>query len=78
MISPITRTRTRVPNYKRHPGSEWIDAHRDNLPNDHWVAANAGGRIAVDPTIDGLMGQLRLKDIDPAEVVIAFITSDSA
>jgi len=24
------------------------------------------------------MGQLRLKDIDPAEIAIAFITSDSA
>jgi len=32
----------------------------------------------MDPTIDGLMGQLRLKDIDPAEIAIAFITSDSA
>lgn len=74
----IARTGTGVVEYQRHPGSVWIEGHRDALPDQCWVAANADGLVAQDPTIDGLMGQLRSRDIDQDDVAIAFITSDSA
>jgi hypothetical protein len=67
-----------VPNYNRHPGSEWIDRNRANLPDNSWVAADASGQVALDASIDRLFGKLRDRNIDPAEVAIAFITQDSA
>jgi hypothetical protein len=78
MMRSVTRTGTKDPGYKRHPGSNWIEAHRNSLPDNQWVAANAAGAVAMDPTIDGLMGQLRAKDLHPADVAIAFVTPDSA
>ena len=74
----IARTGTKVPGYQRHPGSVWIEEHRAALPDNYWVAANAGGLVAQDPTMDGLMGQLRVRDINQGDVAITFITSDSA
>jgi hypothetical protein len=66
-----------VPGYKRHPGSVWIDNNRGSLPDNEWVAADASGLVASDPSIDNLMAKIRDKHLDPVEVAIAFITSDS-
>jgi hypothetical protein len=66
------------PNYNPHPGSEWIDRNRANLPDNSWVAADASGQVALEASINSLFGKLRDKNIDPADVAIAFITQDSA
>jgi hypothetical protein len=76
--SPIRRQGKLLPGYQRHPGSIWIDDNRASLPNNEWVAADDSGLVAHDAPIDGLMAKIRDHHLDPANVAIAFITSDSA
>lgn len=77
MPPSIQRQGKPVPTYKRHPGSVWIDNNRARLPDNEWVAADDSGLVANDPSIDRLIAKIRDKDLDPADVAIAFITSDS-
>jgi hypothetical protein len=77
-MSSISQSGAKVSGYTRHEGSSWIDEHRTHLPDNHWVAANASGLVAKDPTIDGLMSQIQARHLDPTDLAIAFITSDSA
>ena len=65
------------PGYTRHPGSIWIDDHLDSLQNNQWVAANKTGLVAKDASIDGLMAKIQQKGLNPADVAVAFITTES-
>jgi hypothetical protein len=77
-MKTIARQGKRVAGYQPNPGSEWIEKNRSSLPNNQWVAANGTGLIDSAATMDGLMEKIHTRQIDPARVVIAFITTDSA
>ena len=64
------------PGYEPHQGSVWITEHWSTLPKDQWVAAKPSGKIASDPTFDGLLTILKAKHVDPGDVAIAFIAKD--
>jgi hypothetical protein len=63
-------------DYTRSAGSIWIDEHRTSLPDNEWVAADEAGLVAHDACFDKLMAKVRAKNIDQADVAVAFITSD--
>lgn len=58
-------------------GAEWIRAHWQDLPVNHWVAATANGKEAEAETIDELRSKLEDKRVEPADVTIVFITEDA-
>lgn len=61
----------------RHPGLVWIEAHKELLPDNRWIAASRDGLVAAMPTISELMKEIEHKHINPSEVAIAFNTSDA-
>ena len=78
-MSTVSTTRgVPGPGYARHPGSIWIDKHRPNLPNKRWVASDGLRKVAEDISIGGLMDQIKAQELDPGDVAIAYITSESA
>jgi hypothetical protein len=77
VMRPPVRQRKALPGQTPHPGSKWIDANKTSLPDNEWVAANRFGLVASDDTIDGLMAKIKDKNVDLADVAIAFITSDA-
>ncbi len=76
----MNRSGKRDPNWKPHPGLEWIKnngASLRRLYNNQWVAADETGLIAHDLTSDGLHQKLRDRKIEPSSVAQAFITTDA-
>lgn len=78
MAGSVLQQKKVIPHYKRLPGSEWIEKNRAALPENQWVAADASGRLGANVSIDALMDELKLKQVDLEKVAIAFITSESA
>jgi hypothetical protein len=77
-MSPYRRQQARIVGpVSRHPGIVWIERHRATLPNNHWVAASSDGLVALKPTIGELSQEISRKQIDPAILAIAFITTDA-
>jgi hypothetical protein len=76
-MTPLpSRRGSRDPNYVEPAGSIWIHSHRDQLPDQEWVAANGSGIVVQDPSFDDLMRKLKDRRVDPSKVVIAFISSE--
>jgi hypothetical protein len=78
MINQIAQQNRQVTGDVRHPGSQWIEEHWAELPENEWVAADASGKVAGDASIDNLMDTLKNLNIASKDVAIAFITSESA
>ena len=75
---PVERRGKPISGYTRHEGSRWIEVHRQELPNDRWIAADHLGFVAQDTSFDGLLAEVKAQGKEPSSVAVAFITDKSA
>lgn len=60
----------------QHPGSIWLDNNWNELPNNSWVAATGDGIVENNQFFEGLISELRRKEINLDNVTIVFVTFD--
>lgn len=57
----------------KHPGTLWIEANRDKLPPNTWLAVNADGIVAQDTNRDNVVARLRELGLDDTDVMFEFV-----
>ena len=70
-----------VSNYTPHPGSLWIEANWAVLElsyNNEWIAADAGGVVAHDASIDEVIRTIQSRGLKTEDVCFSYVSTDDS